>query len=121
MNLKLVLKIKNRIRKVIAYVVLAIFLQAITTHLLHSYLHHSEPIARCESNNEKHFHDQEFAGHHCQLCDFTFSTLQLIDFVPFKIFHLDRIVFSQKQFHFKTRIGAFGTIIQFLLRGPPVI
>jgi hypothetical protein len=61
-----------------ALVLLAILMQAWTTQLLHAVHQHTEDTYHCDSENEKHIHSEEYAAHHCPLCDFTFSDFHSI-------------------------------------------
>jgi len=53
--------------------VLAVFLQAFTLQLLHTYHHHDAENTVCASKNEQHIHSDEYGLHHCQLCDYIFA------------------------------------------------
>ena len=51
--------------------------------MIHSIVHHfheHEEEKHCEANDgEQHFHGEEYAFNHCDLCDFNFSEEQFID------------------------------------------
>ncbi len=52
-----------------AVVLLVVFVQAIATQYLHVYHQHAEVQLHCDSENEQHIHNHDYAVHHCSLCD----------------------------------------------------
>lgn len=100
---------------------LAVFLQAFTLQILHSYHHHEAENSICESKNEQHIHSDEYGVHHCQLCDYIFANPFIHPDLFLSLSTENQLIrFSEAIFYFKKR-NDFSFYSNIKSRGPPTI
>jgi hypothetical protein len=78
--------------------------------------HHAE-VKTCHAiEGEKHFHNEEYIHHECQLCDFTFSAFET-PVLAFQ-FYMVKTVFIERVFTYQSFILSHSYLFQ-ALRAPP--
>lgn len=114
---KMDFKTKNKLKKLLAVLSLAVFLSALLVKPLHIIIEHHDNLEITCFHHEK---DMWVADHHfdCNLCEFEFCT-----FIAQKSFEFPSVfIFSikEKALSAESRL-VFATPSFFLLRAPPVI